>query len=64
MIINADGEDRVYDVTKYLSDHPGGPEIMLEFGGRSIYLYPYIEIVYIVYTQYCVKRLFLVDRYV
>jgi hypothetical protein len=28
------GEDKVYDVTKYLSDHPGGPEIMLEFAGK------------------------------
>ena len=28
------GEDKVYDVTKYLSDHPGGPEIMLEFAGE------------------------------
>lgn len=33
LIINHEGEDRVYDVTKYLNDHPGGPEIMLEFAG-------------------------------
>ena len=27
--------DKVYDVTKFLSDHPGGPESMLEFRGRD-----------------------------
>ena len=26
----------VYDVTKYLNDHPGGPEIMMEFAGAFI----------------------------
>ena len=25
----------VYDVTKYLNDHPGGPEIMMEFAGKD-----------------------------
>mmetsp|Transcript_16589 Transcript_16589/g.15934 ORF Transcript_16589/g.15934 Transcript_16589/m.15934 type:complete len:149 (+) Transcript_16589:135-581(+) len=29
------GGAMVYDVTKYLSDHPGGPEIMLEFAGKD-----------------------------
>jgi cytochrome b involved in lipid metabolism len=28
------GGPKVYDVTKYLSDHPGGPEIMLDLAGR------------------------------
>jgi cytochrome b involved in lipid metabolism len=32
--IGADGEEKVYDVTKYLSDHPGGGEIILEFAGE------------------------------
>jgi cytochrome b involved in lipid metabolism len=27
------GGPKVLDVTKYLGDHPGGPEIMLEFAG-------------------------------
>ena len=27
------GGAKVYDVTKYLNDHPGGPEIMMEFAG-------------------------------
>ena len=26
----------VYDVTKYLNDHPGGPEIMMEFAGNFV----------------------------
>ena len=28
------GGAMVYDVTKYLNDHPGGPEIMMEFAGE------------------------------
>ena len=28
-----EGGSMVYDVTKYLNDHPGGPEIMMEFAG-------------------------------
>jgi cytochrome b involved in lipid metabolism len=27
--------DRVYDVTSFLSEHPGGDEIMLEYAGRD-----------------------------
>jgi len=26
---------KVYDVSAFMSDHPGGPESMLEFGGRD-----------------------------
>ncbi len=29
------GGAKVYDVTKYLNDHPGGPEIILEFAGKN-----------------------------
>jgi hypothetical protein len=29
------GGAKVYDVTKYLNDHPGGPEIMMEFAGKE-----------------------------
>ena len=25
----------VYDVTKYLNDHPGGPEVMLDYAGEN-----------------------------
>lgn len=25
----------VYDVTKYLNDHPGGPEVMLDYAGKN-----------------------------
>ena len=25
----------MYDITKYLNEHPGGPEIMLEFAGKD-----------------------------
>ncbi|PSN54790.1 hypothetical protein C0J52_01981 [Blattella germanica] len=27
--------DRVYDVTQFLRDHPGGEEILLEYAGRD-----------------------------
>ena len=26
---------RVYDITKFLSDHPGGPETIVEVAGRN-----------------------------
>ena len=29
------GGPKVYDVTNYLNEHPGGPEIMLEFKGKD-----------------------------
>ena len=28
------GGPKVYDVTKYLDEHPGGAEVMLEVGGK------------------------------
>ncbi|XP_076325511.1 cytochrome b5-like [Tachypleus tridentatus] len=31
LIIN----DKVYDVTEFLKEHPGGEEIILEYGGRD-----------------------------
>ncbi|TYZ68826.1 hypothetical protein PybrP1_011950 [[Pythium] brassicae (nom. inval.)] len=35
MIISEDGERRVYDVTGFLDDHPGGPEIMIDLAGQD-----------------------------
>lgn len=35
MIISEDGERRVYDVTAFLDDHPGGPEIMIDLAGQD-----------------------------
>ena len=32
---NLSGGAKVYDITKYLNDHPGGPEIMMEFAGKN-----------------------------
>ena len=29
------GGQKVYDVTKYLEEHPGGPEIIMEFAGKD-----------------------------
>lgn len=35
MIIGDEGERRVYDVTAFLDDHPGGPEIMIDLAGQD-----------------------------
>ncbi|KAJ1429834.1 cytochrome b5-like heme/steroid binding domain-containing protein [Ochromonadaceae sp. CCMP2298] len=32
---DSNGGERVYDITKYLNDHPGGPEIMLDLAGKN-----------------------------
>lgn len=29
------GGQKVYDVTSYLEEHPGGPEIIMEFAGKE-----------------------------
>mmetsp|Transcript_22930 Transcript_22930/g.38240 ORF Transcript_22930/g.38240 Transcript_22930/m.38240 type:complete len:130 (-) Transcript_22930:344-733(-) len=31
----SNGGPKVYDITKYLNDHPGGPEIMLDLAGKD-----------------------------
>jgi|UniRef100_K3X2M4 cytochrome b involved in lipid metabolism len=35
MIIGEEGERKVYDVTAFLDDHPGGPEIMVDLAGQD-----------------------------
>ncbi|ETV77217.1 hypothetical protein H257_09104 [Aphanomyces astaci] len=35
IIIGEDGAKKVYDITKYLDDHPGGPEIVLDLAGKD-----------------------------
>jgi len=35
IIIGAAGSEKVFDVTKYLPDHPGGPEIVLDYAGKN-----------------------------
>ena len=35
IVIEQDGVCGVYDVTSWLGDHPGGGEIILEYGGRD-----------------------------
>ncbi|KAL9190328.1 hypothetical protein ACHAXT_007539 [Thalassiosira profunda] len=32
---DATGGPKVYDVTQYLDDHPGGAEVMLDVGGKD-----------------------------
>ncbi|RYY83570.1 cytochrome b5 domain-containing protein [archaeon] len=29
------GGKKVYDVTKYLKKHPGGPKVLLQYAGRN-----------------------------
>jgi cytochrome b5 len=36
LIIGADGAKKVYDVTAFLEDHPGGPELLLDLGGQDV----------------------------
>jgi cytochrome b involved in lipid metabolism len=31
----SNGGPKVYDISKYLNEHPGGPEIMLDFAGKD-----------------------------
>lgn len=35
LIIGEPGEKKVYDVTKFLDDHPGGPEIIMDVAGQN-----------------------------
>ncbi|KAF1779629.1 hypothetical protein JG687_00016735 [Phytophthora cactorum] len=35
MVIREDGIRKVYDVTAFLDDHPGGPEIMVDVAGQD-----------------------------
>ncbi|OQR85259.1 cytochrome b5 [Achlya hypogyna] len=35
IIISEAGQKKVYDVTKYLINHPGGPEIFLDLAGQD-----------------------------
>mmetsp|Transcript_14826 Transcript_14826/g.32352 ORF Transcript_14826/g.32352 Transcript_14826/m.32352 type:complete len:133 (+) Transcript_14826:39-437(+) len=32
---DSNGGQKVYDVTSYLEEHPGGPEIIMEFAGKE-----------------------------
>ena len=35
IILGEPGQKKVYDVTKFLDDHPGGPEIILDLAGHD-----------------------------
>ena len=35
VVLGEPGEKKVYDVTKFLDDHPGGPEIILDKAGED-----------------------------
>ena len=35
IVLGEPGEKKVYDITKFLDDHPGGPEIVLDKAGED-----------------------------
>lgn len=35
IIIGKDGDKKVYDITAFLEDHPGGPELLLDLAGQD-----------------------------
>jgi cytochrome b involved in lipid metabolism len=35
IVVGKPGEKQVYDVTKFLDEHPGGPEIIMDLAGES-----------------------------
>jgi cytochrome b involved in lipid metabolism len=36
IILGEDGRQKVYDVTAFLEEHPGGPEILVDVAGRDV----------------------------
>ena len=50
------GGAKVYDVTKYLNDHPGGPEIILEFKGARSQLF-FVTVKFLATSlEYCINN--------
>jgi cytochrome b involved in lipid metabolism len=35
IVLGETPQQMVYDVTSYLCDHPGGPEVILEYAGET-----------------------------
>lgn len=37
VVLGAVGDKRVYDLTAFLEDHPGGPELLLDLAGQDVH---------------------------
>ncbi|KAG9409244.1 hypothetical protein AC1031_019494 [Aphanomyces cochlioides] len=35
MILGDEGKQKIYDITAFLDEHPGGPEILLDLAGKD-----------------------------
>jgi cytochrome b involved in lipid metabolism len=35
LVLGSHGAKKVYDVTAFLEDHPGGPEVLLDLAGQD-----------------------------